>query len=115
MSELAKIKDITKKLRDMNKYIRLISQNGDEIATKLLSLEENSVTNIHEILSLEEELEQATKNLDFLVQIKRTLEQKQYQLAGLLDRRTLSKTKSMPSINKRRTSSSKTKRKRYTI
>ena len=112
MSDLAKIKDITKKLRDMNKYIRLISQNGDEIASKLLGLEENSVTNIHEILSLEEELEQATKNLDFLVQIKRALEQKQYQLAGLLNRRTPSKTRS---LNKRRTSSSKTKRKRYTI
>jgi hypothetical protein len=112
MSELAKIKDITKKLRDMNKYIRLISQNGDEIASKLLGLEENSVTNIHEILSLEEELEQATKNLDFLVQIKRTLEQKQYQLAGLLNRKTPSKTRSYP--NKKRSSSSKTK-KRNTI
>jgi hypothetical protein len=110
MSELAKIKDITKKLRDMNKYIRLISQNGDEIASKLLSLEENSVTNIHELLSLEEELEQATKNLDFLVQIKRALEQKQYQL---FNRRTPSKTRSY--TNKRRSSSGKTKRKRYTI
>ncbi len=112
MSELAKIKDITKKLRDMNKYIRLISQNGDEIATQLMQLEENSVVSVHQMLQLETELEQATNNLDFLVQIKRTLEQKQYQLAGLLDRRTPSKTRS---LNKRRSSSSKTKRKLYTI
>ncbi len=112
MSELAKIKDITKKLRDMNKYIQIISRNGDDMVERLMEIGENSVVHLDEMLQLESELEQATNNLDFLVQIKHTLEQKQYQLVGLLNRKTQTKAKSSP--NKRR-SSSKTKRKRYTI
>ena len=52
--------------------------------------------------------------LDFLSQIQRPLEQKQYELAGLLHRKTQTKTVSAPSHRTRR-SGTKTRRKRITV